>query len=84
MESFPMRADRESVADLLVKVRGKFGDRLEIDILDPRCFFWMFDMIRFRVKSTEVAWILDGRLVFRGIPEWAKLEEVLAERVGTA
>ncbi len=51
MESFPMRADRESAAELLVKMREAFGDRVEIDILDPRCSFWIFDLIRFRVKS---------------------------------
>lgn len=82
MESFPMRTDRESVGRLLVKVRDTFGDRIEIDILDPRCSFWIFDLVRFRVKSTEPAWILDGKLLFRGIPGWTELEGVLAERLG--
>ncbi len=82
MESFPMRTDRESVGRLLVKVRDTFGDRIEIDILDPRCSFWIFDLVRFRVKSTEPVWILDGKLLFRGIPGWTELEGVLAERLG--
>jgi hypothetical protein len=82
MASFPMRADRESAAGLLVKVRETFGDRVDIDILDPRCFFWLFDLVRFRVKSTEAAWILDGKLIFRGIPEWADLRRVIAEKMG--
>ncbi|HOV28565.1 MAG TPA: hypothetical protein PLY83_00585 [Synergistales bacterium] len=82
MDSFPMRTDRESVGRLLVKVRDTFGDRIEIDILDPRCSFWIFDLVRFRVKSTEPVWILDGKLLFRGIPGWTELEGVLAERLG--
>ena len=82
MASFPMRADRESAASLLVKVRETFGDRVDIDILDPRCSFWLFDLIRFRVKSTEATWVLDGRLIFRGIPEWTDLRRVIAEKVG--
>ena len=57
MESFPMRGDRESAAKLLVRLHATFGDRLEIEILDPRCTFWIFDLIRFRVKSTEAAWV---------------------------
>jgi len=77
-----MRTDRESVGRLLVKVRDTFGDRIEIDILDPRCSFWIFDLVRFRVKSTEPVWILDGKLLFRGIPGWTELEGVLAERLG--
>ena len=81
MESFPMRADRESAAGLLVRVRETFGDRVEIDILDPRCSFWIFDLVRFRVKSTEAAWILDGKLLSRGIPEWQNLEKAIRARV---
>ncbi|MFA0887878.1 MAG: hypothetical protein ACC613_02135 [Synergistales bacterium] len=83
MESFPMRADRESAAELLVKMREAFGDRVEIDILDPRCSFWIFDLIRFRVKSTEAVWVLDGKLIFRGIPLWEDLEKALRTRVDT-
>ena len=77
-----MRGDRESAAKLLVRLHATFGDRLEIDILDPRCSFWIFDLIRFRVKSTEAAWVLDGKLVFRGIPGWEELEKVVAAKVG--
>jgi hypothetical protein len=82
MDSFPMKADRESAAELLVKLRNTFGDRLDIDILDPKCSFWIFDLVRYRVESTEAAWVLDGRLIFRGIPEWKDLEKAVAERVG--
>jgi hypothetical protein len=82
MESFPMRADRESVAGLLLKLRDCYGDRIDVDILDPRCSFWMFDLVRFRVRSTEVVWVLDGKLLFRGIPDWRELEGILAERLG--
>ena len=77
-----MRGDRESAAKLLVRLHATFGDRLEIDILDPRCSFWIFDLVRFRVKSTEAAWVLDGSLVFRGIPGWEELEKVVAAKVG--
>jgi len=83
MESFPMRTDRESVARLLVKVRDTFGDQVEIAILDPRCTFWIVDLVRFRVKSTEAVWILDGKLLFRGIPGWTELERDLAETLGS-
>ena len=82
MESFPMRADRESAASLLVRLRDAFGDRIDVDILDPRCTFWIVDLVRFRVKSTEAVWVLDGTLLFRGIPDWESLRDAVAARLG--
>jgi hypothetical protein len=77
-----MKADRESAASLLVKLHDLFGDRIDVDILDPRCLFWLLDLIRYRVKNTEAVWVLDGKLLFRGIPEWEALRDALLERIG--
>jgi len=50
--------------------------------MDPRCTFWIVDLVRFRVKSTEAVWVLDGTLLFRGIPDWESLRDAVAARVG--
>ena len=82
MKSFPQAAAREAAGPLLVKLRDRYGESMEVNIYDPRCYFWIFDLIRFRVKSTEAAWVFDGKLLFRGIPAWEDLERAIAAKVG--
>jgi hypothetical protein len=81
MRSFPMQAARVAVGALLRRVRERFGDRLRVDLIDPRCSFFLFDLIRFNVRATEATWVLDGRLLFRGVPEEAALLSELERRL---
>ena len=81
MRSFPMQAARVAVGSLLRRVRERFGDRLRVDLIDPRCSFFLFDLIRFNVRATEATWVLDGRLLFRGVPEEAALLSELERRL---
>ena len=81
MRSFPMQAARVAVGSLLRRVRERFGDRLRVDLIDPRCSFFLFDLIRFNVRATEATWVLDGRLLFRGVPEEAALLSELERRI---
>ena len=84
MRSFPMRTAREAVGRLLRKVRGRFENRLRVDLIDPRCFFYLFDLVRFNVRATEPTWVLDGRLRFRGIPDETALLRELERRIRPA
>ena len=83
MRSFPMQAARVAVGSLLRRVRERFGDRLRVDLIDPRCSFFLFDLIRFNVRATEATWVLDGRLLFRGVPEEETLLSELERRIPT-
>ena len=83
MRSFPMQAARVAVGSLLRRVRERFGDRLRVDLIDPRCSFFLFDLIRFNVRATEATWVLDGRLLFRGVPEEEALLSELERRIPT-
>lgn len=74
MKSFPQAAAREAAGPLLVKLRERYGDSMEVNIYDPRCYFWFFDLIRFNIRA-EPTWILDGKLLWRGIPSWDELRE---------
>ena len=74
MASFPQRAAREAAGPLLVRLKETYGDALEVNNYDPRCFFWFFDLVRFSIRS-EPTWILNGRLLFRGIPDWEELKK---------
>lgn len=75
MESFPLSDARVSVGRLLVNIRERYGARLRVDLIDPRNVMSLFDLFRYRVKNTEPAWILNGSLIFRGVPEWDDLRE---------
>lgn len=81
MRSFPMQAARVAVGALLRRVRERFGDRLRVDLIDPRCTFFLFDLVRFNVRATEATWVLDGRLLFRGVPEEETLLSELERRL---
>ncbi|NLV65192.1 MAG: hypothetical protein GXY69_04685 [Synergistaceae bacterium] len=73
MKSFPIAEDRISVGSLLVRLRERYGDELRIDLIDPRNIAYLLDVLRFRVNNTEAVWVLDGKVIFRGIPEWCVL-----------
>ena len=78
----PVEANRVFAADLMGKIRGKYGDRMRIDIYDPRCPLWIFDLIRFNVRATEIVWVMDGKLLARGIPSWEELNSRIEEFMG--
>ncbi len=74
MKSFPQAAAREAAGRLIVKLKERYGSFIDINIYDPRCCLWFFDIARFSVRA-EPTWILDGRLLYRGIPGWDELVE---------
>ncbi|HPD97304.1 MAG TPA: hypothetical protein PLP89_03170 [Synergistales bacterium] len=77
MKSFPMASGRLQVGKILVKLREKYGDDLRVDLIDPRSLTAMLDILKYRIKSTEPTWILDGKLIFRGVPEWEELQAII-------
>ncbi|MDO9509265.1 MAG: hypothetical protein Q7I97_08035 [Thermovirgaceae bacterium] len=74
MKSFPLAEVRVRVGRLLVNIRERYGASLRVDLIDPRNIVSLFGIFRYRVKSTEPVWILDGSLIFRGVPEWEALQ----------
>ena len=78
MTSFPQASAREAAGGLLVKLREKYGASLEVNIYDPRCCLWFFDLVRFNIRA-EPTWIMEGKLLFRGIPTWEELEKKIDE-----
>lgn len=81
MKSFPMRDSRVLVGALLGRLREKFGSRLSVNIYDPRCYLWVLDLVRFNIRATEVTWVMDGKLLVRGVPSWQELEKAVETRL---
>ncbi len=66
---------------LLVRLRETFGSRVELRVVDPKCLFWILSVVRHRIKATEPTWILRGRCIFRGIPSWEALRDLLEKEI---
>ena len=81
MKSFPQAAAREAAGALIVRLKERYGNSMEINIHDPRCCLWFFDLVKFGIRA-EPTWILDGRLLCRGIPEWDELKEKIETEGG--
>ena len=77
MRGYPMKADRALASEMLLQIYEKYRGRIDIFCIDPRNIFWFFDLIRFRVKAMDIVWVLNGKVFFRGVPEWALIESVL-------
>lgn len=84
LRSFPGAADRVAAGGLYMKLREEYGSRLEMDFCDPRCFIFLLDTIRYRLRGGEVTWVLDGRVIFRGIPRWEDLKHHVDEALAGA
>jgi hypothetical protein len=91
MDFNAMQAEKETfltlplatqVASLAREVSREFGSRIELDLVDPRNMFFLLDVLRYGVKPTEPVWILDGKIAFRGIPEWKDLKAAIEESLG--
>ena len=79
-ESMEGRRDAVSaIRELLSKTRETFGESVEISVMDPRSIFSFVDNFRYNIKGTAPAWIVDGKKVFEGVPEWDEWEKVLSE-----
>ena len=73
--SLPQGNNLDQIGSILADLRKKYGDALEISIIDPRSIISILDNIRYNVKSSRPTWVLDGRKIFEGIPSWEDLEK---------
>ncbi len=76
-ETYPGEVSRKLTGELIVKVKERFKDAVDLDIYDPRSPIWLWDIIKFSVRGAEPVWIANGSLLFRGVPHWEDLEKAL-------
>jgi hypothetical protein len=76
--SFPEQQERaQSVGALLRALRDRYGDRLEVFLVDPRNILALWDTFRFRIRPALPAWILGRRKIFEGIPDLKELQALI-------
>lgn len=65
----------------MVRIRETYGERVEMVVIDPRASIWFFDFFRYRIRANEVTWVMDGKVLFRGVPSWESMREALESRL---
>ncbi|MDR1874069.1 MAG: hypothetical protein LBQ90_03520 [Synergistaceae bacterium] len=76
--SFPRQQENiQGVGKLLCAIRERYGEKVDVSVVDPRNILAFWDNIRFRVRPSTPVWVLDRKKVFEGVPELENLQGVL-------
>ena len=77
--SFPLKADRIKVGLLLRQARIIFGRELDIWIIDPKDIWFFPDYVRHDIRTDRITWVLDGKKILVGVPDWEELKQLLED-----
>ena len=77
MKSFGGEADRVAAGQMYMRLKKEYKGRLDIDFYDPRCFVFLFDTLRYRLRGGEVTWVLNNKVIFRGLPAYDELKTLI-------
>lgn len=77
--SFPLQEDRRQVGLLLRQARITFGRDLDIQIIDPKDIWFFPDYVRHGIRTDRITWVLDGKKIHVGVPDWEELKKLLEE-----
>jgi len=74
---------KQAVFDLLRFVQNRYGDKVKVNIKDPRNILSVWDNVRYRVQVMPPvpAWILDGKKICDGVPKLADLENAINDKL---
>lgn len=77
METFHLLGERERVGSHLRKIKREYGDKIEVELIDPRSVLYFFEIFKYKIRAKEIAWVLDNKVIFRDIPSWDELKAAL-------
>ena len=69
---------------LLKSLKERYGDKLEVTVVDPRNPLALWDIIRYRAWMPNFAWIVNRKKTFEGIPGLEELERSIDVALGVA
>ncbi|WP_198470060.1 hypothetical protein [Acetomicrobium sp. S15 = DSM 107314] len=81
METFHLLGEREKVGSLLRRIKREYGDKIEVELIDPRNVLYFFEIFKYKIRAKEIAWVLDNKAIFRGIPSWDELRAALDQAI---
>lgn len=64
---------------VVLKYLYKNHPEIEVEVVDSRNFFFFLYLLKYNIKGGKIAWILDGKKVFEGIPTIEQLEQILQQ-----
>ena len=62
---------------LLRSLKERYGDKLDVSVVDPRNPLELWDIFRYRAWATFSTWILNSKKFFEGIPKLEELERLI-------
>ena len=68
------------MGELLCALRDRYGDSVDIHIVDPRNIMALWDNIRYSVRPSRPVWVLDRKKFYEGVPDLAILERAIDEK----
>jgi len=81
METFHLLGEREKVGSLLRRIKREYGDKIEVELIDPRNVLYFFEIFKYKIRAKEIAWVLNNKVFFRGIPLWDELKAALDQAI---
>jgi len=63
--------------ELLRSLKERYGDRVQISVVDPRNPLVLWYAIRYRAWASFSTWVLNSKKIFEGIPELEELERLI-------
>lgn len=74
IQQFPGAANRIAAGQLYMQLKKEYGDKIRVDFYDPRCFIYLLDLFRYRIRADQITWVLNKKVIFRGVPTWEELK----------
>jgi hypothetical protein len=62
-------------------VKERYGDRVDISVVDPRNILALWDNFRYQVRPSRPTWVLDRKKIYDGVPELNDLTRALDEKL---
>jgi hypothetical protein len=82
-DSFPEQQNNlHVVEELLRALKERYGERLDVSVVNPRNIMAFWDNIRYGVRPSVPVWVLDRKKVYEGLPDLAHLQSLIDEKMG--
>ncbi|MDR1514856.1 MAG: hypothetical protein LBS45_04110 [Synergistaceae bacterium] len=60
---------KDEINGLLTAVKERYGNRLDVSVVNSWGFFALWDVIRFAITPSKPAWIMRGKKIVVGVPD---------------
>jgi hypothetical protein len=69
------------VGELLRALIDRYGNKLDISIIDSRSILSFWEYIRYGARASRPTWLLDRKKFCDGLPDLAALQSAIDEKI---